>query len=117
MLPQPSEESAVAAQVLSATASESRSSGSIVKPYLLLTAITVSANQQRLESGIQPAASFPLFSKRFKRGFARTRLSRSRLKARFVESEAAHSPESWASLVATTCSISESSREANASPV
>ena len=64
------------------------------------------ANQHRFRSGSHSPASLPLFWWRFTSGDASVRFRRSCANRVRVARSAAHSPESWASFVATMCSMS-----------
>ena len=81
------------------------SAGSMERPYLTFTEMTVSTNQHRFLTGIHSAMSRSLLdlllrfqlSVRFRGSFA---------KALRVARSAWHSPETWASFAATICSTS-----------
>ena len=79
---------------------------SIVRPYLRLTCTTMFAYQQRLFGGSHSPASFAIFWRRFRKGEAWVRFSRSSAKSFRTWAVAAHRPESCASERATMCSIS-----------
>ena len=84
-----------------------------------ITSTTWPANQHSFRGGSQSAASLSRFWCRFRDSGTvtpSTRFSRSRAKVRRSSRDLAHIPESWASLTATKCSISDSYRLAKVPP-
>ena len=84
------------------------STRSIVKPYFRRTSSVRATNQHALRSGVHSATSLALLRCQFTVGPARVRFRRSDANAAFAPADAAHRPLSWASEVATMCSMSVS---------
>ena len=68
----------------------------------------LATNQHALSAGVHSATSLAPLLCRLTRGLARVRFSRSDANTAFTDGGAAHSPLSWASEVATMCSMSVS---------